>query len=107
MFMAVARYLLAYLAVSAFLVGLLLLQLFPYRPETIAGWVLLFVLALPITLIGEAIGSWLFSNHLARTVDERTKAQSFSWFRIAYGLATYLIMIAIVGVALVFWKLLT
>lgn len=83
-----------YALVSGLLAGLMLLQAFPARPETAIGWILLFVLALPLTLAGEWAGDKLLNNKLGRYVDDKTKGQRVSFVRIIFGLGVYLGAIA-------------
>jgi hypothetical protein len=48
------------------MVGLLLAELFPYRPSTLLGWVALFILGPPAYLLLEALGE-ASMNWLGRT----------------------------------------
>ena len=78
------RFLGIYALLSALLGGLLLLQAFPFRPQTATGWTLLFALALPITLVGELAANKLLNNRVGRFVEEETKEQRLSSVRILF-----------------------
>lgn len=86
--------LLCWLTVLAAIAGFgMLLSVFPRHPQTFKGWVWLFVLALPITLLGEFLGDRLWKNRLAQTIEQRTANQTLSLLRIAYGLAVMLFVL--------------
>jgi putative copper export protein len=85
-----------YALLSGLLAGLMLLQAFPARPETPLGWILLFVLALPLALAGEWAGDKLLNNKLGRYVDDKAKEQRISIVRIIFALGVYLGAIAAV-----------
>jgi hypothetical protein len=81
----------------------MLLSAFPDYPRTVTGWLVFFALALPVTLVGEAIGEGLWRNRVARAIEERSAGQSFSWLRIAYGVvAMSLLFAAVWGFAVYF-----
>ena len=84
-----------YAAFSLVLGAGLLLQVFPWHPSTVFGWVALFAAALPITAAGEWLGSVLFENRVARSLGSRNDPNGLSWARVAYGVA------AAVGVVLI------
>ena len=76
---------------------------FPHYPKTLVGWAAFFLLALPITLVGEAVEERLWRNRVAQAIERRTEGQSFSWLRIAYGFLIMLALFAVVwGLALFF-----
>jgi hypothetical protein len=87
------QFLTVYLVASLVLSGLMLLQAYPQRPQSPTGWIVLLTLALPITLVGEAVGELLFRNRLSRTVERVTENRSFSWVRIGYVLVLALLVI--------------
>lgn len=87
-----------YALLSAVLGGLLLFQAFPARPETPTGWILLFALALPITLVGEWVGDKLLNNRLGRHVDETTRNRRVSIVRILFALGVSLAAMALIVV---------
>ena len=80
-----------YVAFSALAAFILLLNFLPYHPNSLTGWLILFAVALPLTIAGEAIGNFLFSNPIARIVNAKTEAHSFSWLRILFILITMLL----------------
>ena len=72
----------------------MLLNSWSDRPQSLAGWVALFALAVPFTLVGEALGEVLFRNRVTSAVGRLTHTRSFSWLRIAYLFALALAVIA-------------
>jgi hypothetical protein len=89
-----------YVAVSAIATLFLLLILFPDHPNSWLGWLVLFIVAVPIILVGEGIGKFLYGNPLARAVDAKTAKRSFSWLRISFMLVSMLLFVALELVAL-------
>ncbi len=77
----------------------MLIVAFPSHPKSLLGWFAFFILALPVTLLGEVIGEGLWQNRLARRIEEKTAGQSFSWWRITYGFVAMLLVFAVA------WKL--
>jgi hypothetical protein len=71
--------------------GLLVLAL-PYHPKSSIGWIVFFILALPISLIGEAIGEGLWRNPLAKRIEERSSQSTLSLSRIVYGFFAMLLV---------------
>ena len=77
-----------------------LVQLFPFRPSSWAGWVLLFALVIPATLAGERVGELLFRNRVSAAIERRTRGCGLSWLRIGYVLVLALIVCAaIIGIS--------
>ncbi len=97
----VLRLVVIYIALSLLLGALALLQSFPARPESWVGWLALFALVLPLTLLGELVGEWLRTNHIAESVKRRTITQRFSWRRVSYLLFAGLLVAA--GVTWLSW----
>jgi hypothetical protein len=93
-----------YALLSGLLAGLMLLQAFPARPETPLDWILLFVLALPLTLAGEWAGDKLLNNKFGRYIDAKTKEQRISFVRIIFALGVYVGAIAAVIVLYRAWQ---
>ena len=89
-----------YVVCSAGATFLLLLNWFPYHPHSLSGWLVLFVVAVPVTVVGEGIGKFLFSNPVARAIDAKTEGRSFSWLRISFMLIAMLLFSALVLVIL-------
>ncbi len=44
----------------------LLVELYPWHPTTVWGWLTLVALALPIMVVGELVGKAIFENRLVR-----------------------------------------
>jgi hypothetical protein len=93
-----------YLILSALLTAALLLGMFPKYPETLIDWMLLFLLAIPIVLVGELLGEFLFRNRLTKAVEHRTQATPFSWLRILYVLGVTITAIATVLLIATAWR---
>lgn len=89
----------AYLAASALLGVLVLLQFYPARPDTWLGWGLLFVVALPLTLAAEFLGALVFRNPLSQAVERRTRGHRFSWLRVLTGLGVLLLVLLLAAAA--------
>ncbi|UCU98042.1 hypothetical protein [Acidovorax radicis] len=90
------KFVAAYVLLSAVLGGLALLQSFPARPTSWVGWLLLFALAVPVTIAAEFVGELIFRNPVSQAVERRTKEKSFSWLRILAGLVLMLVVFAAV-----------
>jgi hypothetical protein len=95
---SMARRVLTFLGLYAALslvVGVgLLLQVFPWHPKTVLGWIVLFGCALPICAAGEWLGSLVFENRFARRLGPSDDPKGLSWARVAYG------VIAVTGLAI-------
>ncbi len=92
--MRILRFLGWYCALTMIAAVGMLIFAFPSHPKSSTGWLWFFVLALPITLIGEAIGEGLWRNPLAKRIEQKTSTHSFSWLRIAYGFVVMLLVFA-------------
>jgi hypothetical protein len=97
------RFLGIYLALSLVCGALLLLQILPVHPRSPFGWGILFASALPITLIGELTGDFLFRNRIARALENKTSGTTLSWIRIGYALVAVISAIALAWLALLFF----
>ena len=95
------RFLGWYLALTfAASLGLLILAL-PNHPKTLSGWLWFFLLALPVTLVGELIGEGIWRNPVAKAIEKESSNRQFSWLRIAYGFVAMLLIFGVVwGLAL-------
>ena len=80
-----------YLLASVICAGFALLVAIPYHPRTMWGWLLLFLLALPLWLIGEWLGRLIFTNKLAHAIDSQSDNRGW-WFR-----ALYLFLVAVLA----------
>jgi hypothetical protein len=98
----VLRFVSTYLILSAFAATALLIDTWPHQPRSFLQWALLLVIALPVTVLGDWLSEHTLSNPLARVAVSRTKRVRFSWLRIGYCLALY-ILFAICVVALLYW----
>ena len=93
---------LIYLVLSLFAATASLVETWPLRPHSPVQWILLFVIALPVTALAEWLSDRALHNPLSRTVEARTRGSRFSWLRIAYVLAMY-ILFATCIVAIFCW----
>jgi hypothetical protein len=73
------RFLFGLAAVWLFMVGFLILQLWPDFPKTELGWFLLIVVGPPIYAAGEGFRGWFFSEKLSKKISKK----QFSWLRVA------------------------
>jgi hypothetical protein len=100
------RLLAVYLGLSLFLGLLWLASLFPNLPTSPAKWLLVFVLALPLQLVGELVGHVLSNSRLARQVEQKTQGKSVSLLRIAYAIVCILSVLGLMWAAVHAWSLL-
>ena len=98
------RFLGFYFALTLICAPVFLLQLLPFYPKSAFGWVVLVVAAVPVTVLGELVGDFLFKNRVSVAVDRRTKGSSVSWIRIVYVLGVFLVLIAVVVLGIWAWS---
>ena len=91
-----------YSVVSVFATIALLVDTWPHHPTSLRAWSFLFVIALPVTVLGEWLSEGLLSNPLSAAVDRRARGSRVSWTRIAYCLAVY-VLLGICAVAIFYW----
>ena len=70
--------------------------------SAMSEWVLLFAIALPVTLLGEWLGDGLMDNPLTVRIEHKTRNSKLSGARVAYFVAM-LVLLAICAVALLYW----
>ena len=78
--------------VAFFCVGMVLLGIYPYRPNSILSWVVLFLLAFPIVISFEFIGGKLFGNKYVSKLS--------SPVRILYGIIALLVVIVVSAIVM-------
>lgn len=71
-------------AVGSFFI---LLDVFPHRPNSLAGWLILVGVGVPLWLLLEWLGEVVFSKR----VGQRVSGKPFSGTRILYGLGVFLV----------------
>ncbi len=98
----VLRFAAIYLIVSVIAAVALLIDTWPLHPHSIPHWALLFVIALPITLLGEWLSDRALHSSLSLAVEVRTRSSRFSWLRVGCLLALY-ILFAICAVVVFYW----
>ena len=74
-----------------FILGLVPLQIAPHFPASALVWALLFVAGPPLYVLGEALGSWLFSTESGHQI----LPKGFAVLRIAYALVIMLAFVAL------------
>jgi hypothetical protein len=72
---------------TTFCVGCVLVGIYPHRPATMRGWVVLLLVAVPIVIAYDRIGEKLFSTSRGNRMSRST--------RIIYGVATGIVVIAV------------
>jgi len=88
-----------YLAASLF-IGVPFALLSGVWPKSITGWVIVFILGLPIMILGEFIGEKLFSEKISQSIDKDKKDKIISIQRMAYALiigSLTIVVIVILG----------
>ena len=73
-----------------------------FRPRSVVHWSMLFIIALPVTVLGDWLTDGALQSHLSLAVETRTRGSQFSWLRVKYVLALY-ILFAICAVAIFYW----
>ena len=91
-----AKMIALYIGLSVIAAIGVLIGVFPKHPTTVNGWMLLLVLALPLTIAGELVGEVIWRNRLARAIETNTKDQSLSGLRMLYALIAMLLVFALV-----------
>lgn len=86
-----------YLALTSAAATVLLLELRPYGPSSLAGWALFFLAAVPVMLLGEWLGTKLLENPISAAVERGTQRSKFSWMRIGYLLLLVVIVIFLIA----------
>jgi hypothetical protein len=71
-----------------------LILAFPFHPITSLGWVIWFVVALPIVLFGEAVGSAIFNRRIGEAIGGNSDHLSVG--RVAYGVVAALLFLTII-----------
>jgi hypothetical protein len=82
--------------VATIVVISVLLNLLPWHPRTLIGWLLFIALGVPAYIVAEGAAKWLMfqveSRGPGRVVHERTAKQTFSWLRIMWALFVALLL---------------
>jgi hypothetical protein len=99
---SVLRFIAVYLLVSLLAAAALLVDTWPHYSRSWADWVLLLVIAFPVTVLGDWLTDRALSTSLSLAVEARTKGSRLSWARIGYYLALY-VLFAICVVAVLYW----
>jgi hypothetical protein len=81
-----------YLVASVFYGLFALMLAFPFHPVTVLGWFLWFLAALPVAMVGEAIGSITFNARIGKAIDPDTDRVSAG--RVAYGVVAALLLMS-------------
>jgi hypothetical protein len=93
-----ARFLIAYAFIAVFSVALALICMLPHFPKTAAGWFLLLILAPPVYVLMEGLGSVLLSDSLmVRWFGEKGRFSSVA--RIAYAVTVFVVLFVAIFIA--------
>ena len=85
--------------IAALVVGIgALVAAYPYHPITTVGWVVWFLLALPVYVTLESVAGRIFSKRLGYKIDESRESVSIS--RIIFGFA-FAVSAMLVGMVIV------
>lgn len=93
------RIIIGFLSLVAFCTVFLLLDIFPHRPNSLAGWLILVIVGIPSWIIIEWFGEIVFSKKLGYRISDKP----FSGVRIIYALVVFL---AFLGIMFLLWKIL-
>lgn len=81
------RFASVYLSVLAFAGTMVLVDTWPEPPDTIIEWLLLFVMIVPVTLVGEWLTEGVLGSSLVSALGGRGRLPKVRWSRIAYYVA--------------------
>jgi hypothetical protein len=98
-FRSTIRIITGLLFLVAFCTLFLLLDIFPHKPNSLAGWLILVIVGIPSWVIIEWFGGIVFSKKLGFKIS----GKPFSGARIIYALAVFLVFL---GIMFLFWKIL-
>lgn len=98
----ILRFISIYFIVSVFAAAVLLANTWPLYPHSLFQWILLLIIAVPVTVLGEWLSDCALSNSLSLAIEARTRGSRLSWLRIGYYLALYVIF-GICAVAILYW----
>lgn len=99
------RWIAIYLTLTSAAAAVLLLELRPYRPSSLAGWTLFFLAAVPMMLFGEWVGAKLLKNPISAAVERGTQPSTLSWMRIGYLVLLVSIVIFLIALILsLIWR---
>ena len=98
-FRSAFRIIIGLMFLVAFYTMFLLLDIFPHKPNSLAGWLIVIIVGLPSWLIIEWLGGLVFSKKLG----DRISDKPFSSARIIYPLVVFLVFL---GIMFLLWKIL-
>jgi hypothetical protein len=96
------RFTSVYLSVLAFATTMVLVDTWPEPPDTLIEWFLLFVMIVPVTLIGEWVSEGMLGSTLASAMGRGGRLPKLRWSRIAYYL-TMCVLFATTTVLIFEW----
>jgi hypothetical protein len=99
---ALLRFVGIYLTLSVFASVALVLDTWPRVPTSRIEWTFLFVIALPVTFLGDWLSQGLLTNPFSVAIERRTRGSTFSWLRVLYLLGLYSLF-AICTVSILYW----
>jgi uncharacterized membrane protein len=77
---------------------------YPSIPSTPSEWGILFLVALPLTIVFELIGERVNKNPINNAIETKTRHKKFSWLRILYGVFEILIVLFIIWAGFVLFE---
>jgi hypothetical protein len=98
----ILRFISIYLIVALFAVVALLVDTWPQYPRSPFQWLLLLIIAYPVTILGDWLSEHALSDSLALVIATRTRSARVSWLRITYYLALY-VLFGICTLAILYW----
>jgi hypothetical protein len=101
---ALVKFVASYVGLSIFLGVIWAVSLYPDLPSTAAQWFFIFVLALPLQLVLELAGHFVWNNRATHSIEERTAHKSISLLRIVYGLVLLLLCAGVLAGAGWAWR---
>ena len=102
MLKSLLRYVMVYLIVSVCASIALLADTWPHHPTSLLAWSILFVVAIPVTVVGEWLAEGVLNNPVSAAVERRTRQTAFSWTRVVYYLAVY-VLLGICALTVYYW----
>ena len=98
-FRVTIRIIIGLLFLVAFCTLFLLLDMFPHKPNSLAGWLILVIVGIPSWVIIEWFCGMVFGKKLGSKISD----EPFTGARIIYALAVFL---AFLGIMFLLWKIL-
>ena len=82
--MQLPPFIVVYTSIAVFATALLLLDTWPRPPSSSTEWLTLFVMVLPVVLVGEWLSNGLLKNALSAISDRETQSFQRRWWHVFY-----------------------